>query len=799
MAGDKTYQEHQASLRNLRSRSLRLTYALQNFSDILKSHRRLINPDKRGGGNQFAGLNYLKGVDLEWLAIQLAQNNYGGKKATSQAFLMAEQACSLLKKIDLEYKEKWHLGRVLLSAFTLAGIYQLKKADNNKDSPYYVIDSLDSIPEKTKPDRTRHEPFPNWVRNWDEFGNRLVKPSYPCPTDLESSPNFNVDTVWLRAVHKLERTAFRINRDVLKWAKNEKVNKKLVPPLPDNYQEDRDKLDKDKKKFERIRNKVAKANTTVDKKAGKHKVTFKRGDTYVQSRTFKSKKEAGKWAKEKKAALNAELPDSEISFYNDWLHKDRVLESKKVRYESKRKQFERHLDYAQELADDGRPFYQRISMDYRGRMYFPPFSYQGSDFCRAVIDFADGAPMTDSGVASLARHTANVMGKSASVEELMHLGNAESNELSVLVHEEYRTTAKVINKFRVSKKPFGLFRAALEWQNWYVWMTFEKKGRNKIPLRDLNSYDEMYKALGFKTVKGKQHLLSYLPIAADHRNSAFQHIGMMQDDDDGRKLVERCRTEDLYQIIAVKSGLPKKDARELVKMIMVPWSYGSKVFSCRDKVLDYRMENAGEISFLEELDYQGVSDLVQKIYDLLNSEFKACKQYQNRITKHVDTIKKDRPKGSDEGIYWRTFSGFWVYQQVFVAETNEGYVWTGERLSQLNATLPKTNKQGKAQLNWAKMKSKTPPNLVHSIDASVVHLALVIDGADGLKFDQLIPIHDSFSVPCDEAHEALSKLQFITNMMYAYPPIDDFISDSSGTPRSDVEPRVNFSLETTYS
>jgi hypothetical protein len=75
----------------------------------------------------------------------------------------------------------------------------------------------------------------------------------------------------------------------------------------------------------------------------------------------------------------------------------------------------------------------------------------------------------------------------------------------------------------------------------------------------------------------------------------------------------------------------------------------------------------------------------------------------------------------------------------------------------------------------------------------------VIDGADGLKFDQLIPIHDSFSVPCDEAHDALSKLQMITNMMHAYPPIDDFISDSSGTPRSDVEPRVNFSLETTYS
>lgn len=98
------------------------------------------------------------------------------------------------------------------------------------------------------------------------------------------------------------------------------------------------------------------------------------------------------------------------------------------------------------------------------------------------------------------------------------------------------------------------------------------------------------------------------------------------------------------------------------------------------------------------------------------------------------------------------------------------------------------------------MKSKAPPNLVHSVDASVVHLALAIDDEEnGVKFDHLIPIHDSFSVPCNEAHDALMKLQQITNAMYTYPPIDDFISDSTGTPRSTVEPRVNFPKDTTYS
>ena len=206
------------------------------------------------------------------------------------------------------------------------------------------------------------------------------------------------------------------------------------------------------------------------------------------------------------------------------------------------------------------------------------------------------------------------------------------------------------------------------------------------------------------------------------------------------------------------------------------------------------MENAGEIEYLETLDYHGVRGLVQKIFKLLNTEFEACVQYQERITKHVAGIKKGRPKKSDEGIYWQSFSGFLVYQQVFGSDTNEGYVWNGEdKLVQLNAAIPTR------QLNWQRMKSKTPPNLVHSVDASVVHLSLVIDEANGFKFDRLIPIHDSFSVPCDEAHDALRKLQLITNVMYSYPPIDDFISDSTGTPRSTVEPRVNLPKETTYS
>ena len=114
---------------------------------------------------------------------------------------------------------------------------------------------------------------------------------------------------------------------------------------------------------------------------------------------------------------------------------------------------------------------------------------------------------------------------------------------------------------------------------------------------------------------------------------------MMQDDEAGNDLVERCRTEDLYQLIASRSDLPPKDARELIKMIMVPWSYGGTEYSCREKVLEYRLHNAGEIEYLETLDYLGVYNLVQDVYRLLNTEFQACEDYQNLITSHVQGIR----------------------------------------------------------------------------------------------------------------------------------------------------------------
>ena len=166
---------HLTALLELKSKTARLSYVLENFTSIRQK-----KPDGKTG-RPWPGVILLEGFDKEFLASHLTARDYGGRKATSTLFQMAEKTTMLLKMVDVTHDQKFELGRYLLSAFVYAGIYNLERLDEAGDSPYYVVGADTSLPEESDPDRTRVEPFPPWTSNTDDFGNRLVKPSHPCP------------------------------------------------------------------------------------------------------------------------------------------------------------------------------------------------------------------------------------------------------------------------------------------------------------------------------------------------------------------------------------------------------------------------------------------------------------------------------------------------------------------------------------------------------------------------------------------------------------------------------------------
>ena len=64
-------------LLEMRSDTARVSFALQNFSDLRKT------PGTRGGGKTMAGLKHLKGKDFDRIAIKLLETEWTGKLVTS--------------------------------------------------------------------------------------------------------------------------------------------------------------------------------------------------------------------------------------------------------------------------------------------------------------------------------------------------------------------------------------------------------------------------------------------------------------------------------------------------------------------------------------------------------------------------------------------------------------------------------------------------------------------------------------------------------------------------------------------
>lgn len=96
------------------------------------------------------------------------------------------------------------------------------------------------------------------------------------------------------------------------------------------------------------------------------------------------------------------------------------------RYHSKVIEREFIITKADELSKHD-VFYQYLSADYRGRVYYvePFFNFQGSDWARGMLKFARGKPMTKEGEFWLAVHTANSYNESYDIDNIPSWAEAD--------------------------------------------------------------------------------------------------------------------------------------------------------------------------------------------------------------------------------------------------------------------------------------------------------------------------------------------------------------------------------------
>jgi len=340
-------------------------------------------------------------------------------------------------------------------------------------------------------------------------------------------------------------------------------------------------------------------------------------------------------------------------------------------------------------------FYIPWSFDYRGRAYpIPAFlTPQDTDFGKSLIRAADEAYITESGKKWLAFQVATTYGldKATMAERL-----SWTNENIPLIT-------------RVATDPID---------NLGDWEAAEE------PWQFLASCEEYY-AVVTKRTRNTTGLF----IATDATCSGLQILAGLARDRKTAQLVNVLpseRPQDAYKVVAevAKPNCPihiqKVMDRKVVKRTVMTIPYNAKPFSNRSYIRDALKEKGIEI------DKEDLTVTVQAVRDAMNNVVPGPMSVMKWIEDEVSRFIKD---GSTE-IEWITPSGFVVNQRIMKKEKKDIRL---QLLGECRLKIAMDNTE--ADIN--RHRAATAPNLIHSLDASLLHLSIN-------RFDKPIAlIHDS--------------------------------------------------------
>ncbi len=384
-------------------------------------------------------------------------------------------------------------------------------------------------------------------------------------------------------------------------------------------------------------------------------------------------------------------------------------------------------------------YYIPWSFDYRGRAYpIPAFlTPQDTDFGKALIISADPAYITDAGERWLAFQVATTYGldKSTMSERLDWV----SNNIPLIT--------------RVAEDPIdniGDWEAADE------------------PWQFLSSCEE-YHAVVTKRTRNTTRLF----VATDATCSGLQILAGLARDRKTAQLVNVLpseRPQDAYKIVAdiAKPNCPvhiqKVMDRKTVKRTVMTIPYNAKPFSNRSYIRDALKEKGVEI---EKEDLTITVAAVRKAMNtVVPGPMAVMKWIENEVSK---TIKR----GSTE-LQWVTPSGFVVNQYIMLKEKKD------IRLQLLGECRLKIAVD-KDKVDLSRHKAATAPNLIHSLDASLLHLSVQ-------RFDKPIAlIHDSVLTRAVDMDELSAIIRETYMHLFAE---HDYLTDFASQIGAETEPPI---------
>ena len=336
------------------------------------------------------------------------------------------------------------------------------------------------------------------------------------------------------------------------------------------------------------------------------------------------------------------------------------------------------------------------SFDYRGRAYpIPAFlTPQDTDFGKSLIRFADEAPMTPEAEDWLAFQVATTYGlDKATMSERLQWTKENITLISRIAQDPYRN----VSEWEGAEEPWQFLAACDEYYNCVITNTRQTTG---------------------------------LYVACDATCSGLQILAGLARDKSTAQLVNVLpseRPQDAYRVVAVHAraecpeSIRKVMDRKVVKRTVMTIPYNAKPFSNRSYIRDALKEKGVEIS---------KEDLTQTVIAVRN----AMKVVVPGALAVMNWIEKEVANALKRGVNkltWTTPSGFVVNQTIMKRNVEK------LELQLLGRCIVHVATEDKEQVDKNRHKAATAPNLIHSLDASLLHLA--VD-----RFDKPIAlIHDS--------------------------------------------------------
>jgi len=353
------------------------------------------------------------------------------------------------------------------------------------------------------------------------------------------------------------------------------------------------------------------------------------------------------------------------------------------------------MEAVQKFKDRER-FYIPWSFDYRGRAYpIPAFlTPQDTDFGKSLINFADGAYLRGDAVKWLAFQCATTYG----------LDKATMSERLDWTNENIPLITRVAND---PIDNIGDWEAADE------------------PWQFLAACDEYYHCCVLK-----DRDTTGLPVATDATCSGLQILAGLARDKKTAQLVNVLpsdRPQDAYKVVSDVAKLKcpmhiqKVMDRKTVKRTVMTIPYNAKPFSNRAYIRDALKEKGVEI------DKDDLTVTVQAVRDAMHNVVPGPMSVMKWIEDEVSNALK---RGAQD-LEWVTPSGFVVYQRIMKKKVEQF------DLQLLGRCVLSVATQDNKEVDSARHRAATAPNLIHSLDASLLHLSTI-------RFNNPIAlIHDS--------------------------------------------------------